>query len=333
MEAPCPALSARMSETEGMRDQAVPRVSVLMPVFNTAPYLREALISIRSQSFEDFELVVVNDGSTDRSSEILKVFASQEPRVRLIERGNVGLIATRNELLEEARGEFVAWMDSDDIAHSDRLRTLLSKFESDHRIVCVGSNVQVIDPCGKPLGVEAYAPDHEAIRSDQLSGSGMRFPSTMQRRSAAKLAGGFREPFRIGEDLDYLLRVGEVGLLANVESILYYYRQHLSSTCTLHGANWIMHRDLVLSLAHERNKEGADILQRGGVLTLPSTEPTDVRKFVPLVLLSWARGALEYGDRPRALRYLARAVGAAPFKKWVWRSALRLMFSRRLLLG
>jgi len=100
---------------------SIPRVSVLMAVFNTKAYLREALESIRNQTFTDFELVVVDDGSTDGSDDVLRAFALDEPRMRLITRGNKGLIATRNELLRAAHGSLIAWMDSDDISTPDRL--------------------------------------------------------------------------------------------------------------------------------------------------------------------------------------------------------------------
>src|ERR1700721_899704 len=92
-----------------------PRVSVLMPVFNTARYLQDALDSISNQTFRDFEFVVVDDGSVDGSTKMLESFAARERRMRLVTRENLGLIATRKELLKEARGEFVAWMDSDAI--------------------------------------------------------------------------------------------------------------------------------------------------------------------------------------------------------------------------
>jgi glycosyltransferase involved in cell wall biosynthesis len=107
---------------------ARPPVSVLMPVFNTARYLQDALDSIGNQTVEDFELVVIDDGSADGSTKILESFAAREKRMRLVTRENRGLIATRNELLEEARGEFVAWMDSDDISSPDRLASQLRGF-------------------------------------------------------------------------------------------------------------------------------------------------------------------------------------------------------------
>jgi glycosyltransferase involved in cell wall biosynthesis len=307
--------------------KGAPCVSVLMPVFNTAPFVELALISVAAQEFRDFELVVVDDGSTDGTLAILKSFAAQEPRMRLIARSNRGLIATRNQLVDEARGEFIAWMDSDDLSHPARLKRLIAEFEDESQLVCVGSNVEVIDPDGKPLGVETYPPKHDAIRAQQMFGAGLRFPSTMQRRSIAIDVGGFREPFRIGEDFDYLLRVGERGKMANVQDRLYRYRQHLLSTCTAHGINWPAHRDLILSLARERTEVGRDALQRGESLSLPDALPSDAERHVPYVLLGWAQGALRNGDRRRALRYMMNAIGAAPSKTTVWRSVMKMILA------
>jgi glycosyltransferase involved in cell wall biosynthesis len=303
----------------------VPRVSVLVPVYNSAAYLQEALDSIRSQLFADFELIVVDDGSTDGSAALLDRFAAAEPRMRLISRPNRGLIATRNQLLDEAHGEFIAWMDSDDRSDPQRLQRQVGALEADKRLVCVGSNVQWIDAAGQPLGVEQYPETDEAIRAEQLTAGGLRFGSTMIRRNVATQAVRFREPFRMAEDFDYLLRIGERGRLANVPDYLYLYRQHLLSTCTALGVDWPRLRQIILTLAEERRDQGSDKLDRGEVVTVPAPKPQDVRKYRPEVLLMWARRAAEIGDRPRAVRYTLDALRLAPAKLAAWKFLARLL--------
>src|SRR6478609_1964644 len=93
-----------------------PVVSVLMPVYNAQRYLTAAVESIRGQTFRDFEFIIVDDGSTDRSGEILRKFAAEDPRIKLISRPNTGYVVALNEALSCARGEFVARMDADDIS-------------------------------------------------------------------------------------------------------------------------------------------------------------------------------------------------------------------------
>src|SRR5882672_4931888 len=137
-----------------MDTPAIPKVSVLMPVFNTARYLSDALASISAQTFADFELVAVDDGSNDGSTRILELFAAREKRMRLVTRENRGLIATRNELLGAARGELLAWMDSDDVSLPHRLARQVDVFRNDPALVCLGSAAQCIDPDGNFLNIE-----------------------------------------------------------------------------------------------------------------------------------------------------------------------------------
>lgn len=134
-----------------------------MAVYNTAPYLNAALASITSQTFQNFELVVLDDGSTDGSLEVLRAYLAVVPRMRLISRPNRGIIATRNELLESASAELVAWMDSDDISVPCRLALQVAAFDVDQALVCISGTVQCIDPNGNFLNVERYPLEHSSI--------------------------------------------------------------------------------------------------------------------------------------------------------------------------
>jgi glycosyltransferase involved in cell wall biosynthesis len=268
-----------------------------MPVFNTARYLRDAIASVQGQTFADIELLVVDDGSTDGSSALLDEIAAGEPRLRLIRRPNRGLVETRNQLLEEASGEFIAWMDSDDISHPERIERQLAAFRAEPDLVCVGTDVRLVDPTGKAIGVERHPAGDAAIREEQLHGRGLRFGSTMQRRSDALAVGGFRSPFPMGEDFDYLLRIAEKGRVANVPDVLYDYRQHLRNTCTVYGSGWDSYRRIILDLAAERRESGHDRLQRGEKLTVPTIAIDNDRAFVPFVLFEWSKGAFASGDR------------------------------------
>jgi len=99
-----------------------PAISVIMAVYNTQRYLTEAIQSILSQSFTDFELVIVDDGSTDGSPEILKNLAQQDSRIKLITQVNAGIGAATQRGITESQGEYIAIMDSDDISLPDRLK-------------------------------------------------------------------------------------------------------------------------------------------------------------------------------------------------------------------
>jgi glycosyltransferase involved in cell wall biosynthesis len=265
-----------------------PLVSVLMPVYNTARYLGDALNSISAQTFTDFEFIVVDDGSNDGSTRILELFAAREKRLRLVTRKNLGLIATRNELLSAGRGDLLAWMDSDDVSLPNRLARQVDAFQNDAALVCSGSTAQCIDPDGNFLKIERWPISHQEILIEQKMGGAMRFPTTMMRRDPALRVGGFREPFKIGEDFDFLLRLSENGKMTNLPDVLYLYRQHVSSVCATLGPDWPIYRDRILELARERQHSGKDQLQRGGSIFIGTTANKDRKQTERLVYLDWA---------------------------------------------
>lgn len=123
-----------------------PLITVLMPVYNGEKYLREAIDSILSQSHADFEFLIVNDGSTDTSEEIIRSY--HDPRIRLINQKNGGVSAALNTGLQHAAGRFIARMDADDISHTNRLQTQLAFMNEHPAYVMIGSDVNYIDEDG-----------------------------------------------------------------------------------------------------------------------------------------------------------------------------------------
>ena len=301
-----------------------PRVSVLMPVFNTARYLGEALESISAQTFGDFELIVVDDGSNDGSSRILEQFAVRERRMRLITRENRGLIASRNELLAAGRGELLAWMDSDDSSLPDRLARQVEAFSNDSGLACLGTSAQCIDPDGKYLKIERWPTDPEQILIDQQAGGAMRFPTTMMRRDAAMRVGGFREPFKIGEDFDFLLRLSQYGRMSNLPHVLYLYRQHVASVCATLGPHWPLYRDRILELARERQQRGRDRLEEGGSVLIEVIANANREELERQVYRGWAEQALDNGDFALAMKYARATVMRRLFSMPEWKLLCRI---------
>lgn len=307
-------------------DRQLPRISVLMPVYNTEKYLAEAVGSIAAQTFGDFEFLVVDDGSTDGSAALLQELARDEPRMSLDLRENRGLIQTRNELLRSASGEFVAWMDSDDRSTPDRLAVQLEAFGVCPQLICIGSAAQCMDPSGHPLEVEHSPLSHDEIIAKQREGGGMRFPTTMMRRDAALAVGGFREPFHIGEDLDLFLRLGEHGMLANLDQTLYFYRHHVSSTSSQLGTQWLSYRDQILALADERREVGTDRLQRGETVTIGKDTRFSRRRQLACTYDGWARAALINGDRRSAIVHALAALRSCPWAIRHWLTLAKVLF-------
>lgn len=210
--------------------EQIPVVSVVMAVYNSERYLAQAVESILQQTFTDFELVIIDDGSTDRSLKILQRYAAKDDRIRLISRGNRGIPQTRNELLANARGEFVAIMDSDDVAIADRLARQVDYLRAHPEVVCVGGAQDWIDEAGRLLLWHQEPETDSEIQQRMLMGQTcINNPSAMMRRAALMQVGGYDESMSQAEDLDLFLKLGELGKLANLPETVLQYRQHRHS--------------------------------------------------------------------------------------------------------
>ena len=208
-----------------------PRISVVMAVYNGQHYLRKAVESILRQTYADFEFIIVDDGSTDRSRQILREYASADPRIRFLECCHQGLTKSLNYGLTFARGELIARMDADDIAVCHRFQRQVDYLDAHSECVALGSAMLLIDPDDAPLGYFETHETHEEIDAQNLrvGGGGIGHPSAMIRHAALKQVGAYREQFPASQDGDLFLRLAEVGRLANLPEALIQYRVHLSS--------------------------------------------------------------------------------------------------------
>ena len=133
--------------------QAAPLVSVVIPVYNDAAHLRRAVASVIAQSFRDWELLIVDDGSTDDSLAVARELAAQDERIRVIAVDHCGNPHARNVGTSHARGEWIAVLDSDDYAHQDRLEQQLAFAAAHPSAGCVGAYAWTVSASGRPLGV------------------------------------------------------------------------------------------------------------------------------------------------------------------------------------
>ncbi|MBF2072891.1 MAG: glycosyltransferase [Synechococcales cyanobacterium C42_A2020_086] len=204
-----------------------PTISVLMPVYNAQRYVAQAVESILNQSFGDFEFLIIDDGSTDRSLKILQRYANQDPRIRLISRPNTGYVKALNELLALAQGEFLARMDADDVAMPNRFAQQVKFLRQHPEVLCVGGAQDWIDDAGRFLLHHPEAETDAEIQQLALSGqTPINHPSAMMRRTAVLQVGGYDEALHPSEDLDLWLKLGEIGQLANLPETVLQYRQH-----------------------------------------------------------------------------------------------------------
>ena len=192
--------------------EPLPLVSIVMPVYNTAPFLEEAVNSILNQSFTDFEFIIIDDGSTDGSLDILRNFADK--RIVLLSNGkNRGLVFTLHRGLKAARGRYIARMDADDISLSDRLSLQIDYMERHPEADLVASCVTLIDEAGDDIGVWRDDMEHvtpESVRSFLPINNSLAHPTVLVKAEIIRSL-GYRAAQRDAEDYDLWLRWASAG--------------------------------------------------------------------------------------------------------------------------
>lgn len=236
-----------------------PVISVVMAVYNGEPFLVNAIESILNQTFTDFEFLIVDDGSTDNTGNILEEFAASDSRVIIIHQENIGLTESLNRLCKIAKGEFIARMDADDISLPERIEKQAKKLQETPDYLAVGCWFQTIAESGMP-NVEILFPDDPEILKDCLHkgincyGHG----SVMMKKKVFK-TNGLSYRFKYGQDFDLWLRLSEQGSLGMVEEVLYQRRDHghtLSKALIPQRAALM---NCMLSLMRERKTHGREI--------------------------------------------------------------------------
>lgn len=204
------------------------KISVLIAVYDGEKYLHEAIDSVLSQTFQDFELIIVNDGSRDKTLEILRSY--KDRRIIIINNEkNIGLIDSLNKGLAIARGKYVARIDHDDIALPNRFQEQYDFMEKNSDIDVVGSWTECIDTEGKHLKISRNATDPWAVRYEFLFNNIMFHSSIFFRTQKIKENGGYSHDFIHSEDYEMYSRPGKELKCANIPKVLFKLRLHSSS--------------------------------------------------------------------------------------------------------
>ena len=212
--------------------RSVSKVSVLMPSYNSAPYLREAIESIRCQTFQDFELIIVDDGSDDHSAAILAECSAEDSRIRIIRNDrNRGIVYSLNRGLRACRGEYVARMDADDIAVKERLEKQVVFLDKHKDVIVLGGAAAYVDRAGKELDVVGRSQVNRSL----IYRNPMLHPTIMLRRQVLEqLQLGYLEKYRYAEDYFLWLQLSRSGKLAAQDEIILKYRLSGSATRMKH---------------------------------------------------------------------------------------------------
>ena len=306
------------SDFQSANKTSTPLVSVVTPVFNAFPFLREALDSILDQTFRDFEFVIIDDGSTDRSREILESYAAKDSRIRLVSRPNKGIGPTRNEGWRMARSPLIAIMDADDIAVPTRLEKQLAYMQAHPEIVCVSGMSRLIDEKGRWMPCPLKSPlEHEELEALLLKGCcPIAHSAVMMRRDAVAQVGGYDEDLSMSEDYALWLKLVVVGRRANLDEVLVSYRMHSAS---------VSGQKTELQLARAKIAWERAMQRRGITGTFEQTSdwrPKPTRESQHAFALTYGWWAFNAGQRHTALDYGLKAIRFMPWRSSGWRLAV-----------
>jgi len=198
-----------------------PLISVVLPVYNCGEFVEEALDSILNQTLDNFEVLIIDDASTDATLELIKKY--KDSRIKIIEKKeNSGLIDSLNTGFKIAKGEFIARMDGDDISHARRFEKQYEFLKDNPEVSACGCWIEYI---GAVNGVSKYLENHEDIQAHLLVGNPMALCATMLRKTAYS-SYSFRSDSKHYEDYDFWVESMWDCEVHNLQEILYYYRIH-----------------------------------------------------------------------------------------------------------
>ena len=221
-------------------------VSIIIPAYNSEKYLAATIQSVLGQTRQDWELMVVNDGSTDQTGTIAETFARRDPRIRVVHQANAGVSVARNRGFAETNPdyEYVMFFDSDDVLEPDALEILIQALEKDHDAVAAHGLLRAVGSEGKPLAIDGayiWPGRRRGVRGHRLKLWPVSAPTTfavlayanciptcaiIMRRAKLEMAGGFEPNVKAAEDWDVWLRLSRLGHIAFENKVVFARRLH-----------------------------------------------------------------------------------------------------------
>lgn len=244
-------------EVKGGGKVGEPTVSVILPVYNNQRYLKESISSILEQTYEDFELIIVDDGSDEDTREILKEQKDRDSRIRIIQNSeNLGITKSLNRGIDEARGTYIARHDADDISMPERLEKQVEFMEHNEEVFLCGTNAIYIDEDGEKIGrTRKMFEKPEEIQKNLPGNNFIIHPSIVFRKTGMK----YREKFKHAQDIDLYLRILSEDLKIQVLSdYLVKYRHHPDNITVKRRQEQKQFSQKALEFYWEREEKGED---------------------------------------------------------------------------
>ena len=206
------------------------KLSVIMAVYNNASTLKQAINSILKQTFKDFQFIIVNDASTDNSSQILDKIAEKDKRITIINnRTQLGLTKSLNKALKSVKTKYITRMDGDDIALPRRFEKQIKYLNEHPQITLLGTAAFLINNKGRQIGLKRHPSDHKILRRKILHYCPFIHPTWMFRRSALLEVGEYNQNFPYAQDYELVLRIASKFQTANLPEPLLKYRVNSSA--------------------------------------------------------------------------------------------------------
>jgi GT2 family glycosyltransferase len=303
---------------------STPRVSVLLTTHNGAATIGASIASIRAQTLTDFELVVVDDASTDATPGLIAALAAEDARIRLLHPGrNLGIVGARNHGFAACRAPLVAALDHDDLSDPERLARQAAYLDANPDVVLAGTGVRILHPDGR-LQATDHAPGSGApsvMRWGLLTDNPLTWASVMLRAQAVHRLGAFLRPeFEYADDFDLYLRLSRIGAIARLPEVLTTYRWHAGNTT--HRRAGVLHANASRALAEAiADRFGAEAPRIASLIVRHLHERMPVRDGATLEALGTALARLlrDFDDP---------AIDAAAARDW-WRLARAAIRSGR----
>jgi len=205
--------------------ESAPLVSIILPVFNAASYLGEAIDSILAQSFSDWELIAVDDASSDNSAAILEDYAAADSRIRVFRNEiNLGVGGTLDRAISESRGQYIARMDADDICSPDRVAVQLKHLQQNPEVIAVGGQIREMQENGETIRIKSFPTEPEEVYTMMFLCVPIQHPALMVNRAALPEGFNWYEGWSVGEDSNLFFKLTQFGKLSNVPELILSYR-------------------------------------------------------------------------------------------------------------
>jgi hypothetical protein len=283
-----------------------------MAVRNGGPFLEEALASLAAQDFGDFEIIVVDNGSRDRTVDIIADWAKREPRLRSFRLERPGLARSLRYAASLAEASLLARLDCDDVALPSRFRAQYAVMERNPALGLLGSAVELIDVHGQKIGERQPPLADATIKRFLTEGNPFVHSSVMMRRDAYERAGGYRQGLRLSEDFDLWCRMAEVTEVGNVEVPLVQYRLHNGCLSFRQTTRMALTDTCIVAAQHARRRGEPEPFDRGmpklrQALRLLGLRREEMLHRTLKAVTGSARLALDFGEHARSRRVRRRA--------------------------